>query len=98
MRRRRSGRAPRVGSTGNITVFSSFTEAMDETAQGEWMDLVTRMGFGFLMASVRFLDEADYTLYRLEEEQQQKIQLSLTRPRPIKPARVTSGASGGRDR
>ncbi len=93
---RRGGSAPRVGPTGNITVFSSFTEAMDETAQGEWMDLVTRMGFGFLMASVRFLDEAEYTLYRLEEEQQQKIKLSLTRPRPIKPARVTSGASAGR--
>ncbi len=93
---RRGGSAPRVGPTGNITVFSSFTEAMDETAQGEWMDLVTRMGFGFLMASVRFLDEAEYTLYRLEEEQQQKIKLSLTRPRPIKPARLTPGATTGR--
>jgi hypothetical protein len=85
-----------VGPTGNITVFSSITEAMDETAQGEWMDLVTRMGFGFLMASVRFLDEAEYTLYRLEEERQEKIRLSLTRPRPIKPARAKSGASSGR--
>jgi hypothetical protein len=54
---------------------------MDETAQGERMDLVARMGFGFLMASVRFLDEADYKLYRLEEERQGK---SLTRPRPLK--------------
>ena len=57
---------------------------MDETAQGEWLDLMSRMGFGYLMASVRFLDETEVELYRLEEERQQKIKLSLTRPRPIK--------------
>ena len=84
---RRRSTAPRVGPTGNIMVFSAGTEAMDETAQGEWLDLVSRMGFGFLMASVRFLDDAEYTLYRLEEERQQKVQLSVTRPRPIKPGR-----------
>jgi hypothetical protein len=39
------------------------------------------------MASVRFLDEAEYTLYRLEGERQQKVRLSVTRPRPLKPGR-----------
>ena len=81
---RRSSSAPRVGSRGNITVFSGMTEAMDETAQGPWLDLVSRQGFGFLMASVRFIDEAEVSLYRLEEERQSKVSLSLTRPRPLK--------------
>jgi hypothetical protein len=81
---RRSSSAPRPGSRAATTVFSGSTEAMDETAQGEWLDLVSRMGFGFLMASVRFLEEADTELYRLEEERRQKVRLSLTRPRPIK--------------
>jgi hypothetical protein len=73
------------------TVFSGGTEAMDETAQGPWLDLVTRMGFGYLMASVRFLDEAEYSLYRMEGESQGSVRISLTRPRPIRPGRTRSG-------
>ena len=67
------------------TVFSGGTEAMDETAQGEWLDLVTRMGFGYLMASVRFLDDAEYQLYRMEGETGGGVRLAKTRPRPIRP-------------
>ena len=70
------------------TVFSGGTEAMDETAQGPWLDLVTRMGFGYLMASVRFLDEAEYSLYRMEGESQGSVRISLTRPRSIRPGRT----------
>jgi hypothetical protein len=58
------------------------------------MDLVSRMGFGFLMASVRFLDQAEYQLYRMEEEREGKVRLSLTRPRPLKPGRSASKAAG----
>ena len=63
---------------------------MDETAQGPWLDLVTRMGFGYLMASVRFLDEADYTLYRLEGESGGSVRIALMRPRPIRAGRPPS--------
>jgi hypothetical protein len=84
---RRGSSAQRAGPRAATTIFSGFTEAMDETAQGEWLDLVSRMGFGYLLASVRFLEEADTELYRLEEERQQKVRLSLTRPRPIKPSK-----------
>ena len=84
---RRTGIAPRPRGRADITVFSAGTEAMDETAQGEWLDLVTRMGFGFLMASVKFIDEADYTLYRREEEQRDEVSLSVTRPRPLRVGR-----------
>jgi len=57
---------------------------MDETAQGPWLDLVSRQGFGFLMAAVRFIDDAEVSLYRLEEERRDKVTLSVTRPRPLK--------------
>jgi hypothetical protein len=69
------------------TVFSGMTEAMDETAQGPWLDMVTRMGFGFLMASVRFLDEAEYELYRMEGESGGSVRIAVLRPRPIQPGR-----------
>ncbi len=39
------------------------------------------------MASVRFLEETEVELYRLEEERDYKVKLSLTRPRPLKPNR-----------
>ena len=86
---RRSGLASlaRVQETANPTIFSGFTEAMDETAQGSWLDLVTRMGFGYLMASVRFIADADYELYRLEGETGAGVRLATTRPRPLRAGR-----------
>ena len=78
-------------------MFSGSTEAMDETAQGPWLDLVTRMGFGYLMASVRFLDESEYELYRMEGESRGGVRLALTRPRPIQPGKKKAKVeSGGR--
>ena len=35
------------------------TESPDETAQGEWLDLVTKAGFSYLMASVRYLRDGE---------------------------------------
>jgi len=86
---RRNGAASlaRVQQLANPTIFSGFTEAMDETAQGSWLDLVTRMGFGYLMASVRFIADAEYELYRLEGETGAGVRLATTRPRPLRAAR-----------
>ena len=86
---RRGGNVSFSGASAltRATVFSGGTEAMDETAQGPWLDLVTRMGFGYLMASVRFLDEAQYALYRLEGESGGGVRLAVTRPRPIRTGR-----------
>jgi hypothetical protein len=83
-----------AGSMIRTTVFSGGTEAMDETAQGPWLDLVTRMGFGYLMASVRFLDEADYSLYRMEGQSGVGTRIATTRPRPIRPGKGASNGSG----
>ena len=86
---RRNGAASlaRLQQLANPTIFSGFTEAMDETAQGSWLDLVTRMGFGYLMASVRFIADADYELYRLEGETGAGVRLATTRPRPLRAGR-----------
>src|SRR5439155_26325118 len=40
-----------------VTFFSGGTEAPDETAQGEWLNLVAKAGFSYLMASVKYLRE-----------------------------------------
>ncbi len=86
---RRNGNVTLAGAQDlvNPTIFSAGTEAMDETAQGEWLDLVSRMGFGFLMASVRFIDDADYDLYRLEGETGVGVRLATTRARPLRAGR-----------
>ena len=82
---RRSGNVTKPTGRPRTLAFSGGTEAMDETAQGPWLDLVTRMGFGYLMASVNFLDEAEYDLYRLEEQRQGRVHLAVIRPRPVRP-------------
>lgn len=45
-------RAP-ISAWPQVTVMSGMTEAPDETAQGEWLSLVTKAGFSFLMAHVK---------------------------------------------
>ena len=71
-----------------VTYFNGMTEAPDETAQGAWLDLVTRPGFGFLMASVRHLQEGQYAVERIEEEgQRDSISRTMFRARPVLPAR-----------
>ncbi len=82
---RTGGSDQRPPNGPQTTIFSGYTEAMDETAQDPWLDLVTRMGFGYLMASVKFLEEAQYELYRLEEERSGRVHIAVTRPRPVRP-------------
>src|SRR5436309_6062588 len=48
--------------------FSGGTEAPDETAQGEWLNLVAKAGFSYLMASVKYLRDGQYTVHRNEED------------------------------
>lgn len=95
---RRTGTGVSVASPASLvrpTAFSGMTEAMDETAQGPWLDLVTRMGFGFLMASVKFIDEAPVDLYRMEGESGASVRLATLRPRPLKPGGVPGRRGGG---
>ena len=75
-----------------VTFMSGMTEAPDETAQAEWLTLVTKAGFSFLMAHVKYLQEGRYAVERIEEGGgRDGAVLTMLRVRPVKPA-VSAGA------
>jgi hypothetical protein len=88
-----------------VTFVSGGTETPDETAQGEWLNLVTKPGLSYLMAHVKYLRDGQYKVDRIEEDggQQQRETTSITllRVRPVMPGRATAttataSPSGGR--
>ena len=92
-----------MGAWPQVTFVSGGTEAPDETAQGEWLNLVTKPGFSYLMAHVKYLRDGRYQVDRIEEEgqgQNQRDSTSLTvlRVRPVKPASggATTTSAGGK--
>jgi len=75
-----------------VTFFSGGTEAPDETAQGEWLNLVAKAGFSYLMANVKYLRDGRYTVQRIEEDAaRDAVSLTTVRIRPVLPGR-TSGS------
>jgi hypothetical protein len=67
------------------------------------LNLVTKPGFSYLMAHVKYLRDGRYQVERIEEEgqgQSQRDSTSLTvlRVRPVKPASggATTTSAGGR--
>ena len=92
-----------MGAWPQVTYVSGGTEAPDETAQGDWLNLVTKPGFSYLMAHVKYLRDGRYQVERIEEEGQGQAQrdstsLTVLRVRPVKPASggVTSTSAGGK--
>jgi hypothetical protein len=80
-----------------VTYFNGMTEAPDETAQAPWLDLVTRPGFGFLMANVRYLQHGEFEVQRLEEDgQRDAATITMFRPRPVKPGRMPAETTATR--
>ena len=73
------------------------TEAPDETAQGEWLNLVTKPGFSYVMAHLKYLRDGHYTVERVEEDggaqQRDSTSITLLRVRPVLPGRSTSGTT-----
>jgi hypothetical protein len=91
---RRAGAGGRGGGGGRqtmgqwpqVTFVSGGTEAPDETAQGEWLNLVTKPGFSYVMAHVKYLRDGRYKVERIEEEgQRDVVSLTLLRVRPVLP-------------
>ena len=81
-----AGRRAGIASWPQVTFMSGMTEAPDETAQGEWMNLVTRAGFSFLMAHVKYLEQGRYRVERIEESgQRDGAVLTMLRVRPVMP-------------
>jgi hypothetical protein len=69
-----------------VTFMSGMTESPDETAQGEWLNLVTKPGFSFLMAHVKYLRDGRYKVERIEEDgQRDSTSLTWLRVRPVRP-------------
>src|SRR4029077_4720430 len=72
-----------------VTFFSGGTEAPDETAQGEWLNLVSKAGFSYLMANVKYLRDGHYTVQRIEEDAtRDAVSLTTVRIRPVMPAKA----------
>ena len=69
-----------------MTFNSGMTEAPDETAQGEWLNLVTKAGFSFLVAHVNYLRDGQYHVERIEEGgQRDSSSVTMLRVRPVMP-------------
>ena len=85
-----------------VTFFSGGTEAPDETAQGEWLNLVAKAGFSYLMANVKYLRDGQYTVHRIEEDAaRDAVSLTTVRIRPVMPGKTSSAprstaATGGK--
>jgi hypothetical protein len=77
-----------MGAWPQVTFVSGGTEAPDETAQGKWLDLVTKPGFSYVMAHVRYLRDGQYTVERIEEDgQRDATSRTWLRVRPVMPAK-----------
>ena len=77
-----------MGSYPQVTFQSGMTEAPDETAQGPWLNLVTKAGFSFLMAHVDYLRNGSYRVERIEEGGgRDGSVLTSLRVRPVMPRR-----------
>ena len=87
---RGSGGRFAIGSWPQVTFFSGGTEAPDETAQGDWLNLVTKPGFSYLMANLTYLRDGQYVVERIEENgQRDSTSITLLRVRPVRPAAPT---------
>jgi hypothetical protein len=73
-----------VMSNPRVTIWSGTTEAPDETAFGEWLDLVARAGLEWDKALLEYLLEGDHQIERTHEASGSGIRMKLHRPRPAK--------------
>lgn len=79
-----------------VTFFSGGTEAPDETAQGEWLNLVSKPGFSYLMANVKYLRDGRYAVQRMEEDgARDTVSLTTVRIRPVMPGKTPAPPRGG---
>jgi len=83
-----------MGQYPQVTFNVGMTEAPDETAQGDWLNLVSKAGFSFLMAHVNYLRDGQYSLDRIEEPgQRDAVSMTVLRVRPVKPGKSPRSAT-----
>jgi hypothetical protein len=86
----RGGGGRAMNQYPQVTFNIGMTEAPDETAQGDWLNLVSKAGFSFLMAHVNYLRDGEYKLERIEEAgQRDAVSLTVLRVRPVRPGKGT---------
>jgi len=68
-----------------ITYFSATTEAPDETAQGPWMDLMTRMGLTHTSSALRYLASGTFEVKREAKAFQGTVTRKVFRVKPVLP-------------
>ena len=80
---------PLKGSTGGgggfdpaITIWSGITEAPDETAYGDWMELVAKAGLSWDQAILDYLHDGNHEVKRSGSSFFGGVSLRLNRPRP----------------
>lgn len=84
----------------NVTIWTGGTEAPDETAYGDWMQLVATAGLQWDKAILEYLVQGDHQIERKEDTFHGGVSLSMNRPRPPKPPEkkptTTSDPGGAR--
>ena len=80
---------PLEGSSGRgggfnprVTVWSGTTEAPDETAHGDWMELVAKAGLSWDQAILDYLYDGDHEVERSGSSFFGGVMLRMNRPRP----------------
>ena len=95
------GSTGRSGTMSNpkVTVWSGTTEAPDETAYGDWLQLVATAGLEWDKALLEYLLEGNHQINRTVNGFVGGVSFKLDRPRPAKPADEAteqSSPAGGR--
>ncbi len=93
---------PILGGTGRngtmsnprVTVWSGTTEAPDETAYGEWLELVATGGLEWDKALLEYLLEGNHVIERDKTPFAGGVTFKVNRPRPAKPAEAGNEEAG----
>ena len=68
-----------------ITWFSTTTEAPDETARGDWLELVATAGLAHSSALLRYLAGGEFEIEREAEADAGGVERSVARVKPVLP-------------
>jgi hypothetical protein len=72
-------------SSPRVTYFSVTTEAPDETARGDWLDLVASAGLAHSSALLRYLASGRNRIERESSESERFVNRSVFRKKPVLP-------------
>ncbi len=81
--KRRSSQETRLSPRTQITYIEETPELMDETAQGQWLELLCELGLAYLQAHLKFLGSKKHDLERIDEEVQERVRQQWLRRRPV---------------